>query len=596
MPYDPSTLTGKAVWLRASDLPAGSSYSVLPDQSGNALNPQTNFNTTVVSGATPSGGKAMVGTALYAGYNQTPVFNLYDYSMQASLSSVWGGASGEYLVDGSLNNNAVIPASTGWVKLHPTAGPIVATSYQISFNNASLSQAPKNWTFEGSQDGNTWTILDTRTNEVFTGGGTNSYSFANATAYAYYRLNVSASNGDNYISIAEIKINNIVNVATPSDAEMWIVLKTSGGSGPAAWLYGNSGQSSHYTYSGSVYDDFGATSRQSFVPTLDPSQWRLYRVAVVGTSWKAWIDNVQQLSATVTKSWITGNQTQLLRNFSGSVAEILVVRRGLTDPEVADLITYFNRTHGLTVAGGSSAPTPPTYVSVGTPTASASSTAAGSSAANLFDGGAGYWEAAVVASTGAPVAVVAQYASAKTVDQYSIKARADNPEKAPSSWTFEGSNDGVNWTVINSHIGEVFSAAQTKKYTTGGQSGAYTYYRLNVTQNGITTSAPSFDEWKLEQIGTGGGGGGGTTTTDTFSAPLHLFGTSYAAGDAIPADFSARRLRWLTKRGYITPAGTLLVKRPVKVDGTSYAAGTTWAATVVPVVAKKLLRGRYIGK
>ena len=55
---------------------------------------------------------------------------------------------------------------------------------------------PKNWTFEGSNNGSDWTILDTQTNitawdtaEFF------SFPILNSTAYRYYRLNISANNG-----------------------------------------------------------------------------------------------------------------------------------------------------------------------------------------------------------------------------------------------------------------------------------------------------------------------------------------------------------------------------------------------------------------
>lgn len=57
-----------------------------------------------------------------------------------------------------------------------------------------LSASPKSWKFEGSNDGVAFTTLDTRTN-IAPWGVKTSFGFANNTAYRYYRLNVSATNG-----------------------------------------------------------------------------------------------------------------------------------------------------------------------------------------------------------------------------------------------------------------------------------------------------------------------------------------------------------------------------------------------------------------
>lgn len=238
-------------------------------------------------------------------------------------------------------------------------------------------------------------------------------------------------------------------------------------------------------------------------------------------------------------------------------------------------------------------PPPTNYATVAVSSSSASTAAAAAPVSNLFDNIAGtYWEATATGQA----TVTATLSAAKTIDQYSITARNDKPTAAPSSWTFQGSNDGgTTWTTIDTQNGQIFSANQTKHYAKSNPT-AYTLYRLVITQNGDTTVYPSFADWQLEQW-TGSGTPVPTTpSSPTFSSPLHLFGVRYAAGDFIPTAFPDKLVRFLTKRGYLTPPGTLLVKRPVKVDGTSYSAGTTWAATVVPTVAKKLLRGRYLGK
>lgn len=55
---------------------------------------------------------------------------------------------------------------------------------------SSAERSPKAWTFEASNDGETWTTLDTRTNETgwSASGEQRDYSFSNDTAYVYYKF------------------------------------------------------------------------------------------------------------------------------------------------------------------------------------------------------------------------------------------------------------------------------------------------------------------------------------------------------------------------------------------------------------------------
>ena len=56
---------------------------------------------------------------------------------------------------------------------------------------------PRDWQFLGSNDGTNWTVLDTQTDETFVSRYlTKQYLIANSTPYRYYRLNITANNGD----------------------------------------------------------------------------------------------------------------------------------------------------------------------------------------------------------------------------------------------------------------------------------------------------------------------------------------------------------------------------------------------------------------
>lgn len=70
--------------------------------------------------------------------------------------------------------------------------PAIVVKYTITSANDVPGRDPRSWNLQGSNDGTTWTILDTRTGEGFAARfQTNTYTITNnTTAYVYYRLNI----------------------------------------------------------------------------------------------------------------------------------------------------------------------------------------------------------------------------------------------------------------------------------------------------------------------------------------------------------------------------------------------------------------------
>lgn len=70
------------------------------------------------------------------------------------------------------------------------------------------NRAPKTWTFEGSNNGSSWTTIDTQTNvSAWVADEKRTYTTTNTTAYRYYRINVSANQGDaTFLSVAEMEL------------------------------------------------------------------------------------------------------------------------------------------------------------------------------------------------------------------------------------------------------------------------------------------------------------------------------------------------------------------------------------------------------
>jgi hypothetical protein len=115
-------------------------------------------------------------------------------------------------------------ATNSWISYtFPTTAKIIG-KYTL-MNNHSISAAPRDWTFEGSNDGTNWSILDTQVNHVWVLNSTKEFIFNNNTPYTKYRIfittNVSPTNA--YTSITEIKMYetyvNLIDLGTKTPNE-----------------------------------------------------------------------------------------------------------------------------------------------------------------------------------------------------------------------------------------------------------------------------------------------------------------------------------------------------------------------------------------
>jgi hypothetical protein len=82
-------------------------------------------------------------------------------------------------------------------------------------NVQTAARAPKDWTLKGSNNGSSWTTLDTRTNETSWGDfELRSYAVTGAAAYRYFRLNITANNGDGtYTEVDELLMQGTASAA-----------------------------------------------------------------------------------------------------------------------------------------------------------------------------------------------------------------------------------------------------------------------------------------------------------------------------------------------------------------------------------------------
>ncbi len=83
----------------------------------------------------------------------------------------------------------------------------IVNRYSVSSANDVPGRDPKSWTFEGSNDGIVWTVLDTRVNMTFPNRyQTEVFDFTNSTSYQMYRLNITANHGEGALQLSELQM------------------------------------------------------------------------------------------------------------------------------------------------------------------------------------------------------------------------------------------------------------------------------------------------------------------------------------------------------------------------------------------------------
>ncbi|MBW4079873.1 discoidin domain-containing protein [Paenibacillus sp. S150] len=73
------------------------------------------------------------------------------------------------------------------------------------------------------------------------------------------------------------------------------------------------------------------------------------------------------------------------------------------------------------------------------------------------------------------------------INRYKLTSANDYPERDPQSWTLHGSNDGANWTTVDTRSNQTFDARYQVKEYKFSNTAAYEYYRLNMTSRNGTS-------------------------------------------------------------------------------------------------------------
>jgi hypothetical protein len=154
-----------------------------------------------------------------------------------------------------------------------------------------------------------------------------------------------------------------------TDGELFIVARRQGTMPPASasragHMIQMGGDSvapvSHYPWTdGSIFECWGASSRNNYATGVTLSNWHLYNVRAASGSngWTAYHDGSNIATATETPGWAQigpdighNNSTTGDRWFEGDIALIAISHSVLSAPDRADFHAYLESTYGLTIA------------------------------------------------------------------------------------------------------------------------------------------------------------------------------------------------------------------------------------------------------
>jgi hypothetical protein len=121
--------------------------------------------------------------------------------------------------------------TTGWLQYDLGANNAkVVNRYSVTEAITIAERDPKDWQFQGSQDGTNWTTLDSQTNQSFAYlYQRKDYDISNTTAYRYYRLNVTANNGDpTFLHVGEFGLWSATGSGFPAPGTYKLQCRTNG--------------------------------------------------------------------------------------------------------------------------------------------------------------------------------------------------------------------------------------------------------------------------------------------------------------------------------------------------------------------------------
>lgn len=214
----------------------------------------------------------------------------------------------------------------------------------------------------------------------------------------------------------------------------------------------------------------------------------------------------------------------------------------------------------------------------------ASSQSTGNNSWNAFsqDSNTTFWQSNV-ANTGT---LGYQFPTGKVIKRYILRMLSSSTASFPTAWTFQGSNDGISYTTLDTVTGAVISLGGNYISSVLANTTSYTYYRINITAVVSAGTPPSIGEFELTEStnsvygGVAGGqfiyaNGGNLTTTASTGIIVGSTTPTLEMNLASPntATFNGNILTLSTAGSYIairhSSSGTLNCNGNYNIDATT---------------------------
>lgn len=384
-----------------------------------------------------------------------------------------------------------------WIE-YQSPVPVALKGYSLASADDASDKDPKAWELQASINGKDWLNIDSQSNQIFEGRyQKKEYNISVQNTYTHFRLNITQVNGNTKeFQLAEWQLYGSGLFGNDITADGGLLTTQYDGNGiekltdkNVSSIYQVDGQTGFWVEyrANAMYrlTSYSVTSANN-APEKDPKDWILYG-SEDGKDWKK-VDEQK-------------NQKFLYRNITHPYPCLadakyryfklqVTANNGGSGIQLAEWQLYggyyFDSFHNdITTNGGKLS-------------SSQETTESGKLKALTDNNGN-----TVYTLDGAGLPVWIQYESSVPVQlrAYSITA-ADDENKNPRAWALQGSNDGKEWSNIDSRSNITFSLkGEQKKYPVSGDR-KYSFFRLNITRiSGEEASEVKIAEWEIHGTG-----------------------------------------------------------------------------------------------
>ena len=381
---------------------------------------------------------------------------------------IHAGEGAANLFDNSDSTKWLAQDNNAWVAYQFTKKATIA-QYRLTSANDAKARDPQSWTLEASNNGYQWTTLDRQTNQSFADRySTNSYQLSASQSFNHYRLNISDNHGDTYTQLAELELVGVFNEVKLPPLEANFTAQPN-----------------------NIY--VGEHVQYTAPDNMDSYEWRFeggtpsYSTAqnpIISYGDSGYFDT----SLTLTKGPQRDNH--LKQQF------IVVSEKPSSNVDITSHSGEMQSQYGTTISGEGLNELTDDVLSTKYVVQSGSS-----------------W----IQHKGDENYVVSGYA---------ITSANDGPPRDPQKWTLEGSNDGVNFTVIDSQTNQDWtSRTQTREFSFNNNT-AYRFHRFNFSNHGI-------DQWGYDVLQLGELSILGYSTGGDYPKAVTSFKTTLTEGDNV---------------------------------------------------------------